>query len=546
MKKTLTIVLALVLALSMLASFAFVLNPGTGGSITADKSPLVITGFFATNNDEIKSGARLYAPLADRTNEAYAKNEIIRFAITMDVLNPLLPVNAVDSAWKTADPVELTVSSSTVDFAVSNMAGQQALHVPFGGGLVTAINSKQNNNTPTTADVTGAYGAKVDSKNVMTILVKLADTLTVDKSAFTETEALADTQSMILYAPAGTTAKASYAFIFTGITKGEITDQGLAKLVTDSTDENVFPDPLAGLIKVEKNGRIYYVEKIIDTTDPETNLLVKHPYITKVADLSAYYASAKVGYRVYLVGEKDTTGEYKLIPVAQFDTESITWTTDPLIIADKDLRGEEVEGLGYSLGLEKLVPNDFTVALDSGKFPPTYATAPTIPASQGQARVFRTVLSDGTVRYILGDDLHDTDVTKKVGATAFDATELARLNTMMADFGFSTDVNYTYKLEDKYFTTAGTDIDVLTATYNNGTVTPIPTEDDEDLEEGTPEDELEDGEEIEEDIEEGEDVIEDDVPAETGDFASDIAIALTAAAIVAAAALAFVMKKARD
>ncbi len=39
MKKTLTIVLALVLALSMLASFAFVLNPGTGGAIKADKTP---------------------------------------------------------------------------------------------------------------------------------------------------------------------------------------------------------------------------------------------------------------------------------------------------------------------------------------------------------------------------------------------------------------------------------------------------------------------------------------------------------------------------
>ncbi len=82
--------------------------------------------------------------------------------------------------------------------------------------------------------------------------------------------------------------------------------------------------------------------------------------------------------------------------------------------------------------------------------------------------MFRTVLSDGTVRYILGDG-----TPAEISTDAFNATELARLNTMLADFGFSTADNYTYKLEDKYFTSAGADCDVLTATYNNGTVVPV-------------------------------------------------------------------------
>lgn len=520
MKKTLTIVLALVLALSMLASFAFVLNPGTGGAIKADKNPLVITGFFATNNDEIKSGARIYAPLADKTNDAYAKNEIIRFAITMDVMNDKVPANVIDST-QFGDKNTLTVTSDTVDFSVSNMAGQQALHVPFGSGLVNAINSKLN--------LDAAHSGAAVVKNVMTIKVVTAQANTTPDPAEVPANADFIVGGIKLYSPVAVTeAKASYAFIFTGITKGEITEQGLAKLVTAKVDASAFDEDAleTTMIKVEKNNRIYYVQKTVVPANVlhntiTTGIAADHPYYNQVA---------KVGYRIYLVGaETSTAGTYELLPVTQLDTESITWKD-----VGVDLKDTEVEGLGYSLGLEKITPTaGLTVAKSNGKFLDKVTGVPAL-APANQARVFRTVLSDGTVRYILGDGTF-----AEIGTDAFLAAELARLNTMLADFGFSTADNYTYKLEDKYFTSAGADLDVLTATYNNGTVVPVEPDEEEDLEEGTPEDELEDGEEIEEDI-------EDDVPAETGDFASDIAIALTAAAIVAAAALAFVMKKARD
>lgn len=544
MKKTLTIVLALVLALSMLASFAFVINPGTGGTVTPDKNPLAITGFFATSNDAILSGARIYAPLTDKTNDAYAKNEIIRFAITMDVLNPLVPANGVDGALHTTNT--MTVTSSTVDFSVSRMAGQQALHVPFGSGLVTAIDSKVTNNG---GGSPAAYGAVVNG-NVMTIKV-LTDQLAAPSTSAFSTAPITGTgatndpyigAAITLHAPettAVTEAKASYAFIFTGITKGEITEQGLAKLVTATVAANKFDaTPDTDLIKVEKNGRIYYVEKIITQASIlhatiTTNIAPSHPY---------YNEPTKVGYRVYLVGSQTSTTTYELLPVGQFDTESITWKN-----VGVDLSNTEVEGLGYSLGLEKLVPSAGTsVTLVNGKLPDAVATA--APTTDNY-RVFRTVLSNGTVNYILGDAI-GTGTNEKVGDNAFTTAEKARLDTMMADFGFSTADNYNYKLEDKYFTTAGTDTDVLTATYNNGTVVPVEPEEEDDLDEPTPDEDLDDDidEDIDEDLDEDEDVIddEDEVPAETGDFASDIALALTAAAIVAAAALAFVMKKARD
>lgn len=531
MKKTLTIVLALVLALSMLASFAFVINPGTGGAIKPEKNPLAITGFFATDNIAIVGGARVYAPLADNTNSAYAKNEVIRFAITMDVLNPSVPANGVD-VTQLGPNNTLTVTSSTVDFSVSNMAAQQALHVPL-SQLVTAINSKVTNNDLGAS--TPAFGAYVDSKNVLTIKIETAQA-DPSTSAF-GTTAPAGTplvpDHITLNAPTDpTVAKASYAFIFTGITKGEITEQGLAKLVTATVPGTAFTND--EVISVVKNGRTYLVEKVAEAE-------VNHPSITTGIDNAThpYYDLFKVGYRVYLV-TSETATDYTAIPVAQLDSESVVWAAGiPEIV------GTEVEGLGYSLGLEKINLGSQTVAKATLLAPAVTST----PGSYQQARVFRTVLSDGTVRYILGDALHASDADKQVGATAFTAAELTNLNTMLADFGFSTADNYTYKLEDKYFTTANSDAAVLTATYNNGTVVPVEPEEEDDLDEPTPDEDLDDDidEDIDDDLDE-DDVIddEDEVPAETGDFASDIALALTAAAIVAAAALAFVMKKARD
>lgn len=120
------------------------------------------------------------------------------------------------------------------------------------------------------------------------------------------------------------------------------------------------------------------------------------------------------------------------------------------------------------------------------------------------------------------------------GAPAFNTEESARLETMMNDFGFSTNANY--KLQDKNFEQATTYKATLTATYN-----PAPVDDGE-VDEGTdetPDDEIDD-DIIEEEIPE---VEEEEVP-QTGDKSADIALALTLGALLSAAALAIVMRKA--
>lgn len=104
----------------------------------------------------------------------------------------------------------------------------------------------------------------------------------------------------------------------------------------------------------------------------------------------------------------------------------------------------------------------------------------------------------------------------------------------MNDFGFSTNANY--KLQDKNFEQATTYKATLTATYN-----PVPVDDGE-VDEGTdeiPDDEIDD-DIIEEEIPE---VEEEEVP-QTGDKSADIALALTLGALLSAAALAIVMRKA--
>ena len=98
MKKTLSIVLALALALSMFASFAFVLGPSTGVA-GATNSALNITKFFTTYDaSNLLAGTRLYAPIVDKTDSAFAKNELIQFCVEFEVLNAKTVANGVDPA----------------------------------------------------------------------------------------------------------------------------------------------------------------------------------------------------------------------------------------------------------------------------------------------------------------------------------------------------------------------------------------------------------------------------------------------------------------
>lgn len=494
MKKTLSIVLALALALSMFASLAFVLGPSSGVT-GATNSALNITKFFTTfDKTNLIGGTRLYSEIVDKTDSAFAKNELIQFCVEFEVLNAKTVSNGV--AADKADsktPTTLLFTSDTVNLSVNQYPGQMALYEDAGMALVNAVKVGLNNINPTTgATVTGYQGNTYNAKtNALSIGVefKQAEHATRD-NGFTA-------EGIYLTAPASyKDAKATYSLIFSGVTKGEITEKGSVQMKTAYDAGVAF---VGGKAEVVRNGRHYQIEKVAAVWAAETT------------NLPSYAALSTIGYKVTL-GTAQTNGTYVYdLPVAQFDTEVVVYQN-----IDPEVNGTDIEGLGVSLGL-----------VEDG------------------VKVFKTVLQDGTTVYLRADGT-------KAFVTGTDASRLTRFQTAMDDFGFKTDVGYTYKLTDGLFTTAGSYSVTREATYNNGTVVPVEPEDDNtgDVDEPTDEEPVDeeptDEEPVDEEPTDEEPTDEEPEAPQTGDVASNVAIALAAAAIVAAAALAVVMKKARD
>ena len=479
MKKTLSIVLALALALSMIASMAFVLGPSTGLA-GATNSALNITKFFTTYDaSNLLAGTRLYAPIVDKTDSAFAKNELIQFCVEFEVLNAKTIANGVASN-KAEGKSTLLFTSDTVNLSVNQYPGQMALYQDAGMPLVNAVNVTTN-----TAGQGGTYDAK---KNSLAVEVDFYQAESGKANEFTA-------NGIQISAPASyKDAKATYSLIFSGITKGEITEKGAVQMKTAYDAGVAFVN---GKAEVVRNGRHYQIEKVAAVWAAETT------------NLPSYAALSTIGYKVTL-GTAQTNGTYVYdLPVAQFDTEVVVYQN-----IDPEVNGTDIEGLGVSLGL-----------VEDG------------------VKVFKTVLQDGTTVYLRADGT-------KAFVTGTDASRLTRFQTAMDDFGFKTDVGYTYKLTDGLFTTAGSYSVTREATYNNGTVVPVepdadePGDVDEPTDEGTVDEEPDDEPADEEPDDEPADE-EPEAPT-TGDVASNVAIALAAAAIVAAAALAVVMKKARD
>lgn len=522
MKKTLSIVLALALALSMIASMAFVLGPSTGLA-GATNSALNITKFFTTfDKTNLIGGTRLYSEIVDKTDSAFAKNELIQFCVEFEVLNAKVIANGVDD--KKANGIStLLFSSDTVNLSVNQYPGQMALYEDAGMELVNAVKVGLNNINPNTgATVSGYQGNTYNTKkNELSVSVEF----TQAEKATRDNGFTAD--GIYLKAPASyKDAKATYSLIFSGVTKGEITEKGSVQMKTAYKAGSVFtggaPVVIGGeattsgigsTVKVERNGRTYKIEKVVGQW-ANVNNDTTVPYYADVQSFgtTADGKPAGLGYKVMLRGDKDATQPdgYKWIDVAEFDTEVVTYKG-----IDIEVNGTDIEGIGVSLGL-----------VEDVKGTPT--------------KVFKTVLQDGTTVYLRANG-------EKAFMDAADAGKLARFQTCMDDFGFKTDVGYTYKLTDALFTSAGAFSVTREATYNNGTVVPVEPEADEpgDVEEPTDEDPVDEEPADEEPVDE-EPVDEEPEAPTTGDVASNVAIALAAAAIVAAAALAVVMKKARD
>lgn len=536
MKKTLTIVMALALAVSMLASFAFVLYDGTTPGVKGEG--FKIASFHVTDDAALVGGVRVYAPLANLSETTlYAKNTIIRFAVNFEVLNPYVAAN---NAKAFTGKVTMEFSSSTVDLALSSYAGQIALHVPYTASGLTTFNlanvqvsgAKIPGTDP--ADPDEFYGKGGDYKvayNTLEAVFEAKTNSDAEGSKLTATGADIGTKFSNL-----TKASHKFSYVFSGVTLGDVSAKGLVTLKTGFEGKNKFTAEIkdgsspeltvGGAMLIKKGTRTYVIHRIDDFADSGYENLVKHQAISNATGYNFY----KAGYRIYLATYDSTDNSgvatYNLTPVAQLDTEVVKFAGTGV-----GLDGKDVPGVGVSLGLEKLVGTGLTATVASNG-------DVAVTGTETNVLVMRNFLTDGSYYYMYGENAG----SYTAGAKAFSPEELARLNTMFEDFGFGTGANYSYKITDSYFETAGDYKVVLNAEYNGGKVVPIEIEEEGDLEEGTEEEELPEEEgDIEEEIDD-----EEEVPAETGDFASDIALALTAAAIVAAAALAFVMKKARD
>lgn len=152
---------------------------------------------------------------------------------------------------------------------------------------------------------------------------------------------------------------------------------------------------------------------------------------------------------------------------------------------------------------------------------------------------------------MLGTRISRSSNTNMVYATGSGSVDnSSKIITAMQYFGLDTSWSTTYRITEDTFEAKGADAvysEKVEGTFNYGTLTLVGEE----VEEATTEEEVVDDDDtndvVDDEVEDTNDVVDDDqtIPPTTGDSSVNIAIALAAAAIVAAAGLVFVMKKAR-
>lgn len=542
MKKILSVILAVAMVLGCVAALAFVIDPGTGTAPTSN--PFQVEDFHVTDSTAIVAGVRVYSDLVNMNGQPYDKNSVIRFAVDMTVKNPTNPSNGVQPAAATGDNHALLFESKTVDFALSAAQGGMALYAPYyvkGFDVTNLVNVTLS--PANAAEWTPETGILKVPVTVYTHDGAPMDTTDVAKSAFGKS-------GLVLYGQSDkyTVVKTDFTLVLTGVTKGELTDEGLVTLkvldqaAVDFKASAVTQWSSHPALIVTKNGRTYAVVKDVNS----------HSWADKVGvgNYGDLYTVKPVTYDIALsVGAgadgKVGTADDVFAPIAGFETEEVKYNK---AYFGEDMSKMDVPNVGKSLGL---------VYWDGKGIAPSY----------NMDRVVRQTLDGYNYSFFNLDDGKGTQLFTADGKIANPdgsgdiipemvgtMTKRAALEQLMADFGFSYDVNNTYKITDSIFTSADTYEVLATADYNGNAVV-IPQDPDEgDVEEGTDDEELPEEGDIDEEIpDEGD--IDEEIPdegdvepepvPETGDASTAVAIALTAAALVAATGFAVVMKKAR-
>ena len=587
MKKVLSVVLAVAMVLGCVASLAFVLD-NQAGITTPTNSALQVEGIHVTDEAAMTTGVKVYSELANTNDALYARNTIIRFAIDLAVKNPSydLSVESVEAGKAT-----LILESDTVDFRLNQQQPytSMVLYKPYYVDGIVSTNLVQ-----AVANTAGYKPYVSPDAGRMEVLVtyytefggKTLDAAFVsDNTSGSQFDPTPLDRGVILTGISDNpwTVKTDHTLVVTGVTKGDTTQEGRVTLSMEDKAGDSFDDETPGVVKVEKNGHTYIIEKWYASnapyktsgttyTDPDSELKDSYTmgkngqtelkWVDRMTLHDKYSTNSKiydvdaVGYQVFVLldGENTATESDDIYGlVGMFETEQVR-KGELYDTATVKQRGEDVEHLGISLGLTyytgngyegvytNLVPfagPEYTLAGTTTKVykatDPDYLYAFKYNATYSNRSLYS---GEG----VSTDTSSDNDGRYVAGLTARQALE-----QFMSDFGFSTGAGYNYKVQDVNFVNAATYDELGTATYNgNAIVVPQPEEDD-DVEEPTDNDEVPDEGDIDEEPIPDE-PIPDETPEpvpETGDASAAVAVALTAAALVAAAGLAVVLKKAR-
>ena len=581
MKKVLSVVLAVAMVLACVASLAFVVgvNPGID---TPTNNALKVEDFYVTDELAMTTGVKLYAQIADLENQLYAKNQIVRFAVDLAVYNPTYAANGVKNTATTGDSATLTFESETVDFGLNaTNAGTMVLYKPMyiGANIVTTSYANAVANEKYTPELSQDHHSMDVDVTYFTTDGAFLTLQDAAKSTFNKNN------GVMLYGVSGdpTVVKTDFTLVITGLTTGELDQEGRVTVSMQDKAGDTFSDAIGGrgVVTVEKNGRTYKILKWYDA-DPRgkavtnnSSSTVSYYALVAAGDLrdsyehsggynvngtyallwadedsasitsynSQMYDADVVGYEVFRHlsngpdGRENTADDIWGL-IGMFETEQIRTGS---VYDSVEARGQDIEG-GRSLGMDYW---------DGKQWHRVYGNS---LDAYGQIVYYKGNTNDqifttsGTIDYLQGFTFAENGSYRYTGAaqTGYVSARTA-LNDFLSDFGMGTGSQYSYKIQDSNFTEAATYDQLGEATYNGNAIVIEQPEEDPDVEEPTDNDEVPDEGDIDEEPIPDEPIPDENpepVP-ETGDASAAVAVALTAAALVAAAGLAVVLKKAR-
>ncbi len=579
MKKVLSVVLAVAMVLGCVASLAFVV--GDMGSVTTPtNSALRVEDIHVTDEAAMVAGMEIYGNFADLDGNLYAQNQIIRIALDIAVYNPNNYSNVSGVAHTTGrgNTATLIIESDTVDFALNQQQpyASMVLYKPMYTGVTTVNNvliatRNAKDNTPLTSIYTPKVSEDHSKLEIAVRYLTQSSGNNVTLKFASENARFDEDSGLVLIGVSDNvnTVRTDYTLVFTGVTKGATTEEGrITVSMQDKAGDSFEGD---GIVTVTRNNHVYRIVKKYDNQRG----LVSNSGNYGVGDekCDAYYEEALnwadvnatgrdsypelfdvdvVGYEVYLLlsnadGKVETEADNYWGAVGRFETEQVRYGK-----LYKDLWGDDVPTLGESLGFAYL---DADVTWND-------VIVNTLDA-QRQLTFYKESREPGNEIYKVGSNpdylkggriwSNTNGTITWTGVALSDQpymTARTALEQFMSDFGFGFGSSYGYKVEDANFVEAATYEELGTATYNGNAIVIEQPDEDPDVEEPTDNDEVPDEGDIDEEpIPDEGDIDEEPIPdepvPETGDASAAVAVALTAAALVAAAGLAVVLKKAR-